>query len=58
MTENLIAYSKELYPTVNIKVLEQVNVNSSALMSKKIIIIGIAFIGGLIDHNYTPYANY
>lgn len=48
MTENLIAYSKELYPTVNIKVLEQVNVNSSALMSKKIIIMGIAFIGGLI----------
>lgn len=48
MTENLIAYSKELYPTVNIKVLEQVNVNSSALMSKKIIIMGIAFICGLI----------
>ena len=48
MTENLIAYSKELYPTVNIKVLEQVNVNSGALMSKKIMIIGMAFIGGLI----------
>ena len=48
MTENLIAYSKELYPTVNIKVLEQVNVNSGNLMSKKIIIIGIAFICGLI----------
>ena len=48
MTENLIAYSKELYPTVNIKVLEQVNVNSGALMSKKIMIMGMAFIGGLI----------
>ena len=48
MTENLIAYSKELYPTVNIKVLEQVNVNSGTLMSKKIMIIGMAFIGGLI----------
>lgn len=48
MTENLIAYSKELYPTVNIKVLEQVNVNSSDLMSKKIMVMGIGFIGGLI----------
>ena len=48
MTENLIAYSKELYPTVNIKVLEQVNVNSGNLMSKKIMVIAIAFIGGLI----------
>ena len=48
MTENLIAYSKELYPTVNIKVLEQVNVNSGNLMSKKIMIIVMAFIGGLI----------
>lgn len=48
MTKNLIAYSKELYPTVNIKVLEQVNVNSGALMSKKIMIISIAFIFGLI----------
>lgn len=48
MTENLIAYSKQLYPTVNIKVLEQVNVNSSSLMSKKLMFMGIAFIGGLI----------
>lgn len=48
MTENLIAYSKQLYPTVNIKVLEQVNVNSSSLMSKKIMFMGIAFICGLI----------
>ena len=48
MTENLIAYSKQLYPTVNIKVIEQVNVNSSNLMSKKIIVMGMAFIGGLI----------
>ena len=48
MTENLIAYSKELYPTVNIKVLEQVNVNSSTLMRKKIMVMSIAFIGGLI----------
>lgn len=48
MTENLIAYSKELYPTVNIKVLEQVNVNNSSLMSKKIMVIGMSFIGGLI----------
>ena len=48
MTENLIAYSKELYPTVNIKVLEQVNVNSGNLLSKKILVIAISFIGGLI----------
>ena len=48
MTENLIAYSKELYPTVNIKVLEQVNVSNGNLMSRKIIIMGIAFICGLI----------
>ena len=48
MTENLIAYSKELYPTVNIKVIEQVNVNSVNLISKKIMIMGIGFIGGLI----------
>lgn len=48
MTENLIAYSKELYPTVNIKVLEQVNVNSSALLSKKIMVMGIGVIAGLI----------
>ena len=48
MAENLIAYSKELYPTVNIKVIEQVNVNSSNLMSKKIMAMGIGFIAGLI----------
>lgn len=48
MTENLIAYSKELYPTVNIKVLEQVNVSNGNLMSKKIMVMSIAFIGGLI----------
>lgn len=48
ITENLMEYSKEIYPTVNIKVLEQVNVNNSNLMIKKIIVIGIAFIGGLI----------
>ncbi|WP_133014383.1 YveK family protein [Clostridium cuniculi] len=48
MTENLIAYSKELYPTVNIKVLEQVNVSNGNLISKKIMIMGIAFICGLI----------
>lgn len=48
MTENLIAYSKQLYPTVNIKVLEQVNVNSSNLISKKIMLMGMAVIGGLI----------
>lgn len=48
MTENLIAYSKELYPTVNIKVLEQVNVSSGALISKKIMVIFISFILGLV----------
>lgn len=48
ITENLMEYSKEIYPTVNIKVLEQVNLNNSNLMIKKIIVIGIAFIGGLI----------
>ena len=48
MTENLIAYSKELYPTVNIKVLEQVNVSSGNLISKKIMVMGIGFIVGLI----------
>ena len=48
MTENLIAYSKELYPTVNIKVLEQVNVSSGNLISKKIIVMVIGFIAGLI----------
>ena len=48
-TENLIAYSKELYPTVNIKVLEQVHVNYGNLLSKKLIIVGIALILGLIS---------
>ena len=48
MTENLIAYSKELYPTVNIKVLEQVNVNSSTLINKKIMITLMSFISGLV----------
>lgn len=48
ITENLMEYSKEIYPTLNIKVLEQVNVNNDNLMSKKIMVIGIAFIGGLI----------
>ena len=47
-TENLIAYSKELYPTVNIKVLEQVHVNHGDLLSKKIMIVGLALILGLI----------
>lgn len=47
MTENIIAYSKELYPTVNIKVLEQVNVNSSTLISKKLMFTAMAFIAGL-----------
>ena len=48
ITENLMEYSKEIYPTVNIKVLEQGNLNNDNLMSKKIMVIGIAFIGGLI----------
>ena len=43
-TENLIAYSKELYPTVNIKVLEQVHVNHGNLLSKKLMIVGLALI--------------
>ena len=47
-TENLIAYSKELYPTVNIKVLEQVHVNHGNLLSKKLTIVGLALILGLI----------
>ena len=47
-TENLIAYSKELYPTVNIKVLEQVHVNHGNLLSKKLMIVGLALILGLI----------
>lgn len=48
MAENLIAYSKELYPSVNIKVLEQVNVVNGALMSKKLMISGASLILGLI----------
>lgn len=48
ITENFVSYSKELYPIVNIKVIEQVNVNSSSLVSKKLMIVGIAFILGLI----------
>ena len=47
-TENLIAYSKELYPTVNIKVLEQVHVNHGNLLSKKLMIVGLALILGLM----------
>ena len=47
-TENLIAYSKELYPTVNIKVVEQVHVDYSDLISKKIMIVGAALILGLL----------
>lgn len=48
MVENLIAYSKELYPSVNIKVLEQVNVVNGALMSKKLMISGVSLILGLV----------
>lgn len=48
MAENLIAYSKELYPSVNIKVLEQVNVVNGALMSKKLMISGVSLILGLV----------
>ena len=48
MTENIIAYSKELYPTVNIKVVEQVHVDYSDLISKKIMIVGAALILGLL----------
>lgn len=48
ITENFVSYSKELYPTVNIKVIEQVNVDSESLVNKKIMIIGMAFIFGLI----------
>lgn len=47
-TENLIAYSKELYPTVNIKVLEQVHVEHGDLLSKKLMVVGLALILGLI----------
>lgn len=48
ITENLIAYSKELYPTVNIKVLEQVNVVNGNLMSKKMMVSGLSLILGII----------
>lgn len=48
ITENLIAYSKELYPTVNIKVLEQVNVINGNLMSKKMMVSGVSLILGII----------
>ena len=48
MTENIIAYSKELYPTVNIKVVEQVHVDYSDLISKNIMIVGAALILGLL----------
>lgn len=47
ITEKIIAYSKELYPTVNIKVLEQVDVVKSNLVIKKITIILLSFIFGL-----------
>lgn len=48
ITENLISYSKELYPNVNITVLEQVRVNLKPLMNKKLTIIGLGLILGLI----------
>ncbi|WP_449389883.1 YveK family protein [Clostridium sp. ETTB3] len=48
ITENLISYSKELYPNVNITVLEQVHVNLNQLMNKKLTIIGLGLILGLI----------
>ena len=48
ITENLISYSKELYPNVNITVLEQVHVNLNQLMNKKLTIIGLRLILGLI----------
>lgn len=48
ITENLISYSKELYPNVNITILEQVHVNLKPLMNKKLIIIGIGLMLGLI----------
>lgn len=47
ITENLIAYSKELYPTVNIKVLEQVSVEHGNLMSKKLMFTAIGLALGL-----------
>ena len=48
ITENLISYSKELYPNVNITILEQVHVNLKPLMNKKLTIIGSGLILGLI----------
>ena len=48
ITENLISYSKELYPNVNITDLEQVHVNLNQLMNKKLTIIGLGLILGLI----------
>ena len=48
ITENLISYSKELYPNVNITILEQVHVNLKPLMSKKLTIIGLGLMLGLI----------
>ena len=48
ITENLISYSKELYPTVNITILEQVHVNLKPLINKKLTIIGLGLILGLI----------
>ena len=48
ITENLISYSKELYPNVNITVLEQVHVNLKTLMNKKLTIIGLGLMLGLI----------
>ena len=48
ITENFISYSKELYPNVNITILEQVHVNLNQLMNKKLTIIGFGLILGLI----------
>lgn len=48
ITENLISYSKELYPNVNITILEQVHVNLNQLMNKKLTIIGLGLMLGLI----------
>ena len=48
ITENLISYSKELYPNVNITILEQVHVNLNQLINKKLTIIGFGLILGLI----------
>lgn len=48
ITENLISYSKELYPNVNITILEQVHVNLNEVTSEKLAIIGLALMLGLI----------